>query len=135
LTTTIIAKNQTQKSPRFAVNGGTHREVLQPHTWYTCPTGKKARVIGVVQCTSRGAAATVDFDIGGVTNVQWDGSSFSTSINYSQNDRLRVPNGVGLLVNMLFDVDLVAGQDLETNQNTGTNAEINMFAYAIESDI
>jgi len=130
----IIAKNATQKNPAFPINNGIHRTVIQPTIWYTCPVGKKAFVKGTVRCTSRGAAANVDLDLAGITDVRWTGAIFDIRFNYDQNNRRNVPVANGQ-VKMTFQVDLVAGQTVETNQSSGTNAEINMWATVLESEV
>jgi len=125
------ASNQVQKIPEFEIND---RIVLQPHTWYTCPAGKKAIVKGSVVCTGRGAAATADFDVAGITMFRWDRSGALASgapENYIETPLILTTGSGGQTA--FFDVELSAGDTIETNQNTGTNAEFNVFAKVQET--
>jgi len=125
----VISRNQAQKIPSFEING---RVVLQPNTWYTCPAGKKARVKGNVRCTGRGAAATTTFAVAGVVMYGWDNATTGTD------DYINVPTGLGTGQGgqtAFFDVELAAGETIVTDQNTGTNAEFNLFASVQESPI
>jgi len=113
--------------PEFEIND---RVVLQPNTWYTCPAGKKARVKGSVQCTGRGAAATADFIAAGVVMFRWNKSTAPVG------DYLEAPRGLttqdgGQFAE--FEVDLAAGDTIVTDQNSGTNAEFNVWACVKES--
>jgi len=72
-------------------------------------------------------------DIASITNVRWTGATWDIRANYDKNNRLGVPTTN--LVDMTFEGDLVAGQSIETNQSSGTNAEINMYATVRESDV
>jgi len=126
----IISRNIAQKIPTFEING---RVVLQPNTWYTCPTGKKAIVKGRVQCTGRGAAANADFNAAGVLLYSWDNSDATPANGYLDEPRaLSAANGGQLA---LFEVELAAGDIIETTQNTGTNAEFNVWASVQESAV
>jgi len=129
MTTRLTVRNAAQNIPTFEING---RIVLQPHTWYTCPAGKKALVKGSVQCTNRGAAANADFNVAGVLLFSWitggaivadyiDGPRSLSTVNSGQQ--------------AFFDVELSAGEIIETTQNTGTNAEFNVFAKVQESPV
>jgi len=121
--------NTVQKIPEFEIND---RIVLQPHTWYTCPAGKKALVKGSVVCTGRGAAATADFDIAGITIYRWDKSTQRVNQEDAQNEPL-ILSTFGGGQSGLFEVELSAGDTIETNQNSGTNAEFNVFAKVQET--
>jgi len=130
----IVSRNIAQKIPTFEING---RVVLQPNTWYTCPTGKKAIVKGNVRCTSRGAAADADFVVAGVVMFTWDkaviANTFASGPNYiAQPEGLATGSGGELA---LFEVELAAGETIVTQQNTGTNAEFNLFASVQESAV
>lgn len=107
---------------------------MQPHTWYTCPTGKVAKVKGQVQCTSRGAAATADFLAAGVVMFRWDTAGQHTfGENYLTAPRgLSTANGGEFA---LFEIELSAGETILTDQNTGTNAEFNLWATVVETDV
>jgi len=126
----IISRNQTQKIQSFEING---RVVIQPNTWYTCPTGKKAIVKGRVQCTGRGAAATSNFLAAGVIMFTWSNAgNILAESSYLNNPRSLTTQSGGQLA--LFEVELSAGEIIETTQNTGTNSEFNMWAEVIETD-
>jgi len=123
----VISRNQTQKISAVPLTG---RVVLQPNTWYTCPTGKKAIVKGKVQCTGLGAAATATFTIAGVIMYEW-------IVNATPPDPIIEPRqlDVGAQTFGTFEVELAAGETVVTSQNTGTNAEFNLFADVIESSV
>jgi len=115
--------------PEFEIND---RVVLQPNTWYTCPAGKKARVKGQVQCTSRGAAATATITIAGIIMFQWTfGTGHTSGDDYINTPRTLSTAAGGQLG--FFEVDLVAGDTIVTSQNSGTNAEFNLWACVKES--
>jgi len=119
-----------QKIPTVEING---RVVLQPNTWYTCPTGKKAIVKGRVQCTGRGAAANASFRAAGTEMFRWDNNS---TLGGNTQNYLDSPRGLTTLDGgqfALFEVELAAGEIIETTQNTGTNAEFNLWASVQES--
>lgn len=119
-----------QKIPTFEING---RVVLQPNTWYTCPAGKKAIVKGRVQCTGRGAAANADFNAAGIFMFSWNNSAaVEVDRTTSQPRNLSDANGGQLA---FFEVELAAGETITTTQNTGTNAEFNVWASVQESPI
>ena len=125
----VISRNQVQKIPTVEIND---RVVLQPNTWYTCPTGKKAIVKGSVQCTGLGAAATADFEVAGVTMFRWNNATQPTG----SFDYLNSPRGLSTADGgqfALFEVELAAGEIIETTQNTGTNAEFNVWASVQET--
>jgi len=122
--------NSAQKIPEFDIND---RIVLQPHTWYTCPAGKKAIVSGKVQCTGRGAAATASFEMAGVIMYTWARSTAAggTADEFPRN--LTDVNGGQFA---FFDaIELSAGDIIETTQNTGTNAEFNVWAKVQETSV
>jgi len=127
----IISRNISQKIPTFEING---RVVLQPNTWYTCPTGKKAIVKGQVQCTGRGAAADASFEAAGIVMFSWDGTGAPIGqLNYIDTPRGLSTGSGGQIA--FFEVELAAGEFIRTIQNTGTNAEFNMFASVQESAV
>jgi len=125
----IISRNISQKIPSFEING---RVVIQPNTWYTCPTGKKAIIKGKVSCTGLGAAADVDFVVASVIMFTWDRTTavVDNAVNAPQT---LTTGGGGQFAE--FEVELAAGETLVTQQNTGTNAEINLFASVIETSV
>ena len=119
----LFAKNTSQKIPARAINT---RTVLQPVTHYTCPAGQKAHCKGRVQCTGRGAAASADFLVAGTVMYRWTASVATIDYSISPRD-LRVGQFA------LFEFDLLAGETIVTDQNTGTNAEFNLWMEVTES--
>ena len=123
----IISRNQTQKIPTFPISG---REVLQPEIWYTCPTGKKAICKGRVQCTGLGAAAEADFIVAGVVMYRWIVTA--NQLDYNIN-----PRSLRVAANQMaeFEVELAAGETITTDQDSGTNAEFNLWMEVQESSV
>jgi len=119
-----------QKIPEFDIND---RIVLQPHTWYTCPAGKKAIVKGSIQCTNRGAASTADFEAAGVTQFRWDRNTTPPVASWQDAPRGLTTGNGGQFA--FFEVELSAGDIIETTQNSGTNAEFNVWAKVQETPI
>jgi len=123
----IVSRNQAQKIQSVEING---RVVIQPNTWYTCPTGKKAIVKGRVQCTGLGAAATADFNAAAILMFRWSNASAAV-LGYLDNPRSLTTAVGGQFA--LFEVELAAGETITTTQNTGTNSEFNVWASVIET--
>jgi len=121
------ASNQVQKIPEFEINS---RTVLQPVVHYTCPTGKKALVKGSVQCTNRGAAARADFNAAGIRLFSWDRN---TAIIGDYIDQPRSLSTINDGQQAFYDLELSAGDTIETTQTSGTNAEFNLFAKVQET--
>lgn len=118
-----------QKIPEFEIND---RIVVQPHTWYTCPAGKKAIVKGSVQCTGRGAAANAVFNAAGEIMFVWD-NALNAVLSY-----IDTPRGLSTTLGgqfAFFEVELSAGDIIETTQNVGTNAEFNVWAKVQETSV
>lgn len=125
----IIAKTSAQKITTFEING---RVVIQPHIWYVCPAGKKAIVKGSIQCTSRGAAATADFEAAGVVQYRWSNAAAAV-LGYLDNPRNLTTAQGGQFAK--FEIELAAGENIRTLQNAGANAEFNLWAAVQETDI
>jgi len=126
----IISRNQSQKIQSFEING---RVVLQPNTWYTCPTGKKAIVKGSVSCTGLGAAATTTFTVASIIMFTWN----KATVNVPERNYIQTPDALSTAdggQTAFFEVELSAGETIVTDQNTGTNSEFNVFASVIETD-
>jgi len=119
-----------QKIPEFEING---RVVLQPNTWYTCPAGKKAVVSGRIQCTGRGAAATATFTIAGVIMFEWTNAGAGT-LDADITPRALGTGGGGQF-GFFEGIELSAGDTIVTSQNSGTNAEFNLWAKIQETPI
>ena len=135
MTVEIIAKNNQQKSGEIGINT---RTVLQPVTHYTCPVGKTAQVKGRVTCTGTGAGAFGHFLIAGVITNRWQNSvgasrtQNQTLDTYQFADDAFVDRVTTINTFMTFDVVLNAGETIQTNQDSGTNAEFNLFAKIME---
>lgn len=126
----IISRNVAQKIATLPIVG---RVVIQPETWYTCPTGKKAIIKGRVQCTGRGAAATATVKFAGVIMFTWSNSSTPIATGWMDRpDTLSDINGGQFA---FFEAQLAAGETMITEQNTGTNAEFNVWAEVQETDV
>jgi len=117
----IIARNQTQKIVTSTVNG---RVVIQPNTWYTCPTAKKAVLKGRAVCTGTGAGANSTLSGAGVAIRRCLASGGSTL----SSDQDLAPD-----VGFDFEVQLDAGETLISTQDSGTNAEWNVIANVQET--
>jgi len=132
----IIAKTAIQKTPDLGINV---RIVLQPHTYYTCPAGKVARVQGRVTCTNTGAAAEARFLVNGVITNRWQNSVGSSRTQAQVLDTFQfaddgfVDRVTAINTYMTFDFILNAGESFSSDQNAGTNAEFNVFAKVTES--
>jgi len=131
----LTSRTQVSTLVETSLNG---RVVLQPNTWYTCPAGKKAIVKGRVTCTGTGAAAEARFSIAGVIMFRFavfggnvaqvfpDGTA-----NYT-NTTPTVINSTPLNVFREFETTLAAGETIITSQDSGTNAEFNLFGSVKE---
>jgi len=124
----LSSRNQANVLPEISI---TDRIVLQPHTWYICPTGKKAIVKARIQCTGRGAAATATMRAAGVNMFTWvAGAAIAGTDPYRE-----VPNNIGISnfpISYEFIIPLSAGEQLETIQSSGTNAEFNLWGNVLE---
>lgn len=124
----IIAKTGIQQEIRIPIAG---QEVVQPFTWYTCPAGKRAICKGQVKCNNRGAAAISRFEAAGLRMFQWNTGVFPAGgENYIDTPEALSTAGGGQTA--LFDLELAAGEILETTQDAGTNANFELFFNVIE---
>ena len=124
----IISRNQLQRIASIGIN---RRDVAShPITYYTCPTGAKAKCKMLVGCTGTGAAATVDIIVAGVIMFRWLAAGFV-------NNYLDAPRTLGATADQYAkaEFDLAAGETVVSAQNSGTNAEINMFLEVQETPI
>jgi len=123
----IVSRNQAQKIQSFEIND---RVVLQPHVWYVCPTGKKAIVKGSIACTGTGAGANADLLVASEIMFRWltAGAFIESYVNAPRT------LGAGISQMAFFEFELSAGDEMETVQNTGTNAEFNVWAEVVETD-
>ena len=123
----IISRNQLQKIPTVAIN---RRDVAShPITYYTCPTGAKAKVKMLCASTGTGAAATLDIVVAGVIMFRWLASAgFVESY-------LNAPRTLGTTNAQMAkaEFDLKAGETVVSAQDSGTNAEMNMFMEVQET--
>ena len=122
-----VTYNNYKKIQALKVNG---RVVVQPNTWYTCPANKKAIARGWVQCTGRGAAAVANFVVGGDTLFKWTTTNYLA--DYTSNPWNLTTNNSGQLAK--FEIELEAGDTIETTQDSGTNAEFNVFMEVTETE-
>lgn len=117
-----ITYDSYKKIQKKTLNG---RIVVQPHTWYTCPPGKKAIVKGEATCTGIGAGAT--------SNLNMAGEIIRQANNTTQ--RLQPwDNPVRTNIVFPFEIELDAGDIIETTQSEGTNAEWNITATIEETE-
>lgn len=115
----IIAKNTSQVEQAEGMN---QLVVLQPHTYYTCPVGKRARAVGQVRCRNRGAAANAHFRVAAQILFGWNTAlQLFNNENYLDTPTRLSTFGGGMIAQ--FDVVLEAGETLQSTQTAGTNAE------------
>lgn len=126
-TTTL---NQINVMPEIDVNG---RVVIQPNIWYTCPVGKKAVCRGRVRCTNRGAAAIARFEIAGERMFEWN-----NALNGALSSDI-LPKGLGTgsggQFGLFDNIQLAAGETIETTQDSGTNAAFDLWARIQETPV
>jgi len=113
-------------------------------TLYTCPTGKKAKVKIRARCTSTGAAAEARIGInsvlqGGNVNVlRWRPLTIGTASYGSsgENSVAGISNADYMMQGTWGEVDavLLAGDAINTNQDVGTNATIDVDIDILELD-
>lgn len=121
MTSIDVARNVVQKIPSQPIN---LRVVIQPNTWYTCPAGQKAIIKGFATCTGTGAAANTTLRGNSVTIKRCLAAGGGTN----SWDRDIAPN-----ITFPFEIQLAAGEILDTIQDVGTNAEWEMQAEVTES--
>jgi len=110
---TIISRNQIQGIPTTALNS---RKVDEsPAEFYTCPTGKKAKITGGCTCSGLGAATEVQLVAGGVAALRF------------------IAADVTALTTKSFDISLAAGDTLAKAQNSGTNGELDLNCSILET--
>lgn len=115
--------NTTQRISEKKISS---RTVVQPSVHYTCPAGKKAIFKGIVQCTSLGAATNASLrDVDDAFNL----ARWTTATGTRQNVDWTVLI-VGVLINV--ELELEAGDEIKTVQNSGTNAEFNVVGTVLE---
>jgi len=112
----IISRNNIQRTNKRAT--GLVLDVLQPTTWYTCPTGKMAIVKGTCVCGNTGAAASATLQFNGAIYATWKATGGSTLIQDLTN--------LDLNISIAWVANLAAGETIVTDQNTGTNAEFRL---------
>jgi len=119
----IVARNTSQVIPDFSLN---LRKVLSGGTdgdFYTVPTGKKARIIGTAVCTGLGAAVQVTLNVATVGIYFWQAAAGG-----GQDPRVKIVNDTATI-----DIMLDAGEILQYSQDSGTNAEFNIFVRIQET--
>jgi len=125
MTSQLTSRNSLQRIPTFALNV---RKVLSGGTdgdFYTVPAGKRAVIKGTAVCTGLGAAATVDLDFNGLSFHTWDVAGSTEPAQKTTIIQTVIP----------FIVELEAGQILSYDQNSGTNAEMNINARIQETPL
>ena len=109
----IISRNVIQGIPTTALN---ERKVNEsPAAFYTCPTGKKAQIVGTCTCTGLGAATEVRLQAAGVSALLYNAADV-TALTAKQ-----------------FNISLAAGETLAKDQNSGTNGELNLNCSILET--
>lgn len=125
MTGRTTALNQVQKittQQLFRQDASGH-----PITYYTCPTGRRAKIKGKVVCLGVGAAATVDLNAAGVSICEWQATGGGTLT--------QVPQDLAVGVEFPFEVQLEAGETLASSQSSGTNANILINAEIQETPV
>lgn len=107
----VISRNQIQKSNKRMT--GLINDIVQPTTWYTCPTGKNAKVVGTATCIDTGAAATATLAFAGVVHATWLATGGSSVLLDDLAEQFVLE----------WTAFLAAGETIITDQNTGTNAQ------------
>lgn len=121
----VISRNQVQKTNKRVITWAT--DVVQPTTWYTCPSNKIAIIKGRCTCDGTGAAATADLNINDVSIAEWQASGGGTDPNVPQD------LAVGFIYS--FEAELNAGETLTTTQSSGSNANFKLNATIEEFNI
>lgn len=134
--TTFVAKTVSQKIPWNVIVNERYTD-SHPRTIYTCPTGKKAVGIVTAQCTGLGSAtlARIRVDNGSdfITLGEWRNvvpSTFSVSPPNANRTNF---NYFTLGTDMIKEISLTEGQEILTFQDSGTNAEFNIFLQVQET--
>lgn len=110
-----VARNQAQKIVTLPINERKLNE--SPAEFYTCPTDKKATLIGSCLCTGLGAASEVRLVAAGVPVLRYNAADVSA------------------IVSKPFDIQLAAGETLAKAQNSGTNGELDLNCKVQETPI
>jgi len=120
---TVVVRNQVQKTNKrtFALVN----DVVQPTTWYTCPTGKIAIVKGSCTCVDTGAAATSTLAFGGVVHATWLATGGSNVLLDDLAEQFVLE----------WTAFLEAGDTIVTDQNTGTNSQFKLQMEVEEFNI
>lgn len=116
-TSPTVTYNSYQKIIETAIN---QRVVVQPYNWALCPAGHKAIVKGSAYCSGLGASTQSFFQVNGHENIPIRSVIPNGSTNANMYE-------IAVGVVFPFEVELEAGDILESNQNNGTNAEWNIF--------
>lgn len=119
MTTGLTPLNQAQRIAEIPINQQT---VVQPTTYYTCPSGKKAVIKGSVACYGTGAAASADFRVNGLAVSTW------VAVGGIIGNEAGLPTGV----KFYFEIEIEAGGTISTTQPVGTNANFLINARILE---
>jgi len=109
----VVSRNQIQGIPSVALNVRKVNE--SPAEFYTCPTGKKALIKGECLCTGLGAATEVRLLASGVAVLRY------------------LAADVTALISKPFEVQLDAADTLAKGQNSGTNGELDLHCFILET--
>jgi len=121
----VISRNQIQKTNKRMIP--LTNDVVQPTTWYTCPTSKVAIVKGTCVFLVQGASTTMDLEINGVSVAEWKFDGTNVDINF--------PVDLKLGVIFPFEANLNAEDTIITTQSSGTNAQVKFQAVIEEFNI
>lgn len=118
----VVPLNQAQKIGELQINGNV---VLQPNTWYTCPTGKKAIAKIKIVCNSTGAGAEGRLrDPTDAHNLKrWTAAGSITNPD---------ADNIGTDMWCYLEYLLLAGQTIKTTQDAGTNAQFKIIGTITE---
>lgn len=128
MTTTFTPRNSQQKIAEIPIN---LRSVLQPTTYYTCPSGKKAKIKYRIQGDGLGAAGNIFCTIGGVRIGNWVNLGTASNV-FPPNSPFANTGNLQIGSFVTGEVTIKAGDTVVTDQNSGTNAEFNVFLEILE---
>ena len=107
------------------------RHVIQPHTWYTCPSGKKALVKYRFKGDGLGAAAEIYLEVNAVRIAGW--KNITANVSHGDN-AVQSNQGMSSIGSFAAgEVSLNEGETIITSQDAGTNGEFNGFLEIQES--
>jgi len=114
LTSVLVARNVAQKLGKTIVNVLTPVITASSIIIYTCPTGKTARILGRMVCSTTGGGNVADLIFRGVSIAEWQATGGVFDPN--------VPQDLAEGTQVTFDEVLEAGETVVLAQDTSTNA-------------